>query len=169
MKKSAFELKGTLVRRMASGAILLASAGVITVAVADTAEDAAWTTYNHDFQGTRFNQTETTLSTSNVGGLKVKWTIPTPAPVTGTPVVSSDGFVYAGDMAGNLYALKTNGTLVWSKSIDPSGITASGAVAGNIVVVGALGGNVYGINRSNGSVVWSMRPDSHPVAAIWGS
>src|SRR5215471_9959713 len=119
-----------IVRRLISGATVLAGAAVITVAVADeSSDDAVWSTYNHDAAGTRFNQTENILSASNVGGLKVKWQIPTPAPVTGTPVVS-DGVVYAGDMAGIFYALKTDGTLLWSKSIDPSGITASAAVVG---------------------------------------
>jgi polyvinyl alcohol dehydrogenase (cytochrome) len=152
---------------MTSGAILAASAAVMTVAVADD-NTGAWYQYNYDAAGTRFNPVETTLSKSTVAGLKVKWTITTPAPVTGTPV-ASDGVVYAGDMAGNFYAVKTDGTLLWSKSIDPSGLTATAAIAGNLAVIGALGGNVYGINRSDGSIAWQMRPDPHPVAAIWGS
>jgi polyvinyl alcohol dehydrogenase (cytochrome) len=149
-------------------AIGVAGVSALTAAGADTSDDASWIMYNHDAQGTRFNQVEATIGTSNASGLHVKWQYPTPAPVTGTPIIS-DGAVYAGDMAGNFYAVKTDGTLLWKKQLDASGITASGAVAGNLVVVGALGGKVYGLNKANGNIVWSMRPDPHPVSAIWGS
>lgn len=159
----------SVTKRMATGAATLAAAGVITVANADsTTDDAQWIMYNHDFQGTRYNQVESTLGASNASGLHVKWQVATPMPVSATPVVS-DGVVYVGDMSGAFYAVKTDGTRLWTKSLDPGGITATAAVAGNIVVVGGLSGTVYGVNRADGSLAWSMRPDPHPVAAIWGS
>jgi polyvinyl alcohol dehydrogenase (cytochrome) len=132
------------------------------------ADDGDWIMYNYDARGTRYNSAEQSIGVSNAPSLKVKWQYATPAPVSATPVVS-DGNVYAGDMAGNFFALNANGTLKWSKLLDASGITASAAVAGNLVIVGALSGAVYGLNRNDGSIAWTMRPDSHPLAAIWGS
>jgi polyvinyl alcohol dehydrogenase (cytochrome) len=155
--------------RVLLGTLVITGVGAITAAHADDAtDDASWSMYNHDVAGTRFNAAESTIGTSNASALKVKWQFATPAPVAATPVVE-DGFVYAGDLSGAFYAVKTDGTLLWSKQLDPSGISASAAVAGKLVVVGSLGGTVYGINRNDGSIVWSMRPDPHPVAAIWGS
>src|ERR1051325_10540101 len=95
-------------RRLLSIAIAVAGVSALGAAGADTSDDASWIMYNHDAQGTRFNQAEATIGTGNASGLHVKWQYPTPAPVTGTPVVS-DGAVYAGDMAGNFYAGKADG------------------------------------------------------------
>jgi polyvinyl alcohol dehydrogenase (cytochrome) len=156
-------------RHLLSGGVGVALAASITIVEAATgSNDANWSMYNHDATGTRVNSAETTIGTGNAASLHVKLTVNTPAPVSATPIVS-DGVVYAGDMSGAFYAVKTDGTLLWSKPIDASGITASAAIAANLVVVGSLGGTVYGINRNDGSVAWSMRPDPHPLAAIFGS
>lgn len=159
----------TGLRRAISGTAAFAIVAGITVVHAATAtNDANWAMYNHDATGSRVNAAETTIGTGNAGSLHVQWQFKTPAPVAATPIVS-DGVVYAGDMSGAFYAVKSDGTLLWSKQIDASGITASAAVAANLVVVGSLGGTVYALNRNDGSVAWSMRPDPHPLAAIYGS
>src|SRR5882672_1440248 len=126
-----------------------------------------WPMYNRDRAGTRFNSAESQIGKNTASGLHVKWTFATPAPVSGTPVVA-DGKVYAGDMSGKFYAFKSNGMLLWSTQLSGA-ITASAAIAGNVVVFGDISGNLYGLNRTTGATIWSFKPDAHPVAAIWGS
>jgi polyvinyl alcohol dehydrogenase (cytochrome) len=147
---------------------LCATAAPATRADDDDQEDCGnWPMYNHDRSGTRFNSEENTLRASNIAGLHVKWQRDTPAPVSGTPVVV-DNTVYAGDLSGKFYALKSDGTLLWSTQL-LGPITASALVTGNMLVLGDISGNLYGLNRKTGAAVWSFRPDPHPVAAIWGS
>jgi len=130
-------------------------------------DGADWPTFNHDNAGTRYNSTESTLGVANASGLKIKWQFPTPAPVPGTPVVAKD-MVYAGDMSGLFYALNRNGKLLWSRQL-AGPVTASALVTESAIVIGDINGNLYGLKPSNGAIVWQMRPDAHPVSAIWGS
>jgi polyvinyl alcohol dehydrogenase (cytochrome) len=164
------EMRMTHFSRLCLGAALvLGASSVATLAHADTAYDAAdWPMYNYDPAGTRYNAAESTLGTGNVSGLHILWQYPTPAPVSGTPVVVN-GVVYAGDMAGFFYALRSSdGALVWSRQLQGQ-VTASALVTKKRVVVGDINGNMYGLDRTTGAIVWSMRPDPHPLAAIWGS
>jgi polyvinyl alcohol dehydrogenase (cytochrome) len=154
------------------GALLGLSVGQTAIGHADDAVDEDsdandWPTYNRDRTGSRFNSAESTIGTSNASHLKVNWRFPTTAPVSATPVVADDA-VYAGDMSGKVYALSRSGALLWSKQLAGS-ITASATVAGGVVVVGDLSGNLYGLKRANGAIQWQMKPDAHPLAAIFGS
>lgn len=154
------------------GGALVATAMVISatgVARADDSTDSQndWPMYNRDRSGSRTNPVESTLGTGSVGGLHVKWQFQTPAPVAGTPAVVGN-VVYAGDMSGKFYALSSDGVLRWSTQVKGP-ITASALVSGNMVVFGDISGNLYGLERTHGNIVWSMRPDAHPQAAIWGS
>lgn len=150
----------------------LAAALVLTATTMSRADDASdalndWPMFNRDRTGSRFNPVESALTTANVGGLHVKWQFNTPAPVAATPAVVGN-VVYAGDMSGKFYALQSDGTLLWSTQVNGA-ITASALVMGNMVIFGDISGNLYGLQRNNGAIVWSMRPDPHPLAAIWGS
>jgi polyvinyl alcohol dehydrogenase (cytochrome) len=129
---------------------------------------AEWSTYNHDPQGTRHNQEEWRLSPDNVGKLSVKWSFPTALPVAGTPAVA-DGRVFVGDFSGAFYALSArNGALRWrAQALAP--ITASANVTESRVLFGDQGGFIYGLDEHDGSVKWQIRPNPHPLAAIWGS
>jgi polyvinyl alcohol dehydrogenase (cytochrome) len=155
------------------GATLALCATFVPVTHADGGDDAEsgdandWPMFNHDRSGTRFNTAEGALRPSNVSKLHVKWQFSTPAPVSGTPVVA-DNVVYAGDMSGKFYALKSNGTLLWSTQVFGA-ITASALVTGTVVVFGDISGNLYGLDKNTGVIVWSFKPDAHPQAAIWGS
>jgi polyvinyl alcohol dehydrogenase (cytochrome) len=150
--------------------LLLATIGGSVAVRADSPKSADandWPTFNHDVEGTRYNAAEHTLKKSNVGGLQVLWQFPTPAPVSGTPIVVNDT-IYAGDMSGAFYALDRDGALLWSTQLAGS-ITASALMAGKVVVIGDIAGNVYGLDRDDGAIEWQMRPDPHPLASIWGS
>lgn len=157
---------------MRTSGSLLAAALVFSSASAALADDNLdsqndWPMFNRDRSGSRYNPVEKTLGADTVGGLHVKWEFKTPAPVAGTPAVVGN-VVYAGDMSGMFYAVKSDGTLLWKTQLQGP-ITASALVMGNMVIFGDLAGNLYGLQRTNGAVVWSMRPDEHPFAAIWGS
>ena len=130
-------------------------------------EGGDWLSYNHDSKGSRYNSAENTLRASNVSGLQVKWQFPTPAPVTGTPVVANN-LVYAGDMSGQFYALGRNGNLLWSRQL-AGAVTASALITDQAIIVGTISGTLYGLKPTTGAVLWSMRPDAHPVAGLWGS
>jgi polyvinyl alcohol dehydrogenase (cytochrome) len=140
--------------------------GAIQLPTCDT-DDGQWTEFNHDLSGTRNNRLENTLSKSNVSGLKIKWQIPAAGPVNGTPAVA-DGKVYVGDGSGLLYAITTAGSIIWKTQLQGP-VTASVTVVGPLLTVGDLSGNIYGVRRDTGAVVWTTKPDSHPLATIFGS
>jgi outer membrane protein assembly factor BamB len=125
--------------------------------------------YNHDPLGTRNNTAEHMLSPANVGKLGVAWNYPTAAPVAGTPAVV-DGVVYAGDEAGNFYAVNAdNGRLLWQKHV-VAPVTNSALVIHDTVVFGDIGGFIYGLDAESGATRWQIRPSpSIQQSAIWGS
>ena len=127
-----------------------------------------WPMFNHDERGTRHVRGETRLSPWSVGRLRKLWEVPTPGAVTGTPAVVDDG-LYIGDWAGNFYKLRArDGSIAWTtKTIAP--ISASAMVQGNTVVFGDQAGFIYGLDRDTGAVKWQIRPNEHPLAAIFGS
>jgi polyvinyl alcohol dehydrogenase (cytochrome) len=126
-----------------------------------------WPMYNHDPLGTRFNSAERALSSKNVRELGIKWMYPTAGDVYATPAVV-DNTVYAGDSKGVFYALTSGGRLLWTFNA-AAGITSSALVTNRMVFFGDQGGNIYGLDRNTGDKIWSVRPNSHPLAAIWGS
>jgi outer membrane protein assembly factor BamB len=134
-----------------------------------TPNASAWAMYNHDPLGTRNNTAEHTLNPANVGNLGIVWNYPTTAPVAGTPAVV-DGGVYAGDEAGNFYAVNAeNGRLLWQKHV-VAPITDSALVTHDTVVFGDIGGLIYGLNAETGATRWQIRPSpSIQQSAIWGS
>src|SRR5215471_17232697 len=156
---------------LTTGAIVAAAAttradGSIQLPTCDT-DDGAWAEYNHDATGTRYNRLETTLSRSNVSGLKIQWQIPAAGPVNGTPAVA-DGKLYIGDGSGLFYGITTSGTVLWKTQLQGP-LTASPTIVGSLVIIGDLSGNIYGVRRDTGAVVWTTHPDSHPYASIFGS
>jgi outer membrane protein assembly factor BamB len=138
---------------------------ITTASADDNSHD--WPMYNANAEGTRSSSAEKVLTRSSVGGLTELWRFATPAAVTGTPIVVGN-MLYVGDLAGNLYALTRDGVLTWTAHTITR-VTASAIVVNNKVIVGDLSGTIYGFDRSSGSLVWSVRPNSHPTAAIWGS
>jgi outer membrane protein assembly factor BamB len=134
-----------------------------------TPNPSAWAMYNRDPLGTRNNTAEHTLSPANVGQLGVAWNYPTAAPVAGTPAVA-DGVVYAGDEAGNFYAVNAdNGRLLWQKHIFGP-VTDSALVTRGTVVFGDLAGFIYGLDAESGATRWMIPPSqSIRQTGIWGS
>ncbi len=155
-----------------AGIVLLAVHGVLcgqapTAPQTISADANDWPMYNHDAQGTRFNSSESTLTKTNVHGLKYKWAYLTAGDVYATPAVV-DETVYAGDTRGNFYALTSRGQLLWQQKAKAA-ITSSALVTDRMVFFGDQGGNIYGLDRSSGAIRWTVHPNPHPLASIWGS
>jgi polyvinyl alcohol dehydrogenase (cytochrome) len=126
-----------------------------------------WPMYNHDSLGTRFNSRESALSTTTARKLQYKWIYFTAGDVYATPVVVDDT-VYAGDTSGIFYALTSRGQLVWQYKAQAA-ITSSALVTNRMVFFGDQSGYIYGLDRVSGDMIWSVRPNPHPLSAIWGS
>jgi outer membrane protein assembly factor BamB len=136
----------------------------------DCPSSGDWPMSGFDPTGSRNNTGEHTLSAANIGRLGVAWTFPTAAAVTGTPAVV-DGVVYAGDFAGNFYAVNANtGRLVWQKKIGAP-VSDSPLVTDGVVVFGDLAGNVWGLNANTGATLWTVHPARPGIARsqIFGS
>ena len=144
--------------------------------------DSNWTSAGHDIQNTRHQDSETEISTSTVGGLKVKWEFTTDGDVSATPAVDGSK-VYFPDWAGYLSAVdRETGKLVWKSSIaTASGVAfdkarATPVIVGDKVIVGTQGsilvpgggpgGKLLAFNKNTGALVWSTQLDSHPAAII---
>jgi hypothetical protein len=63
-------------------ALLISTLAFAGTSLADNSSSGGWTEYNYDTLGTRDNVAEKTLSTSNVGGLKIEWQYATPGPAS---------------------------------------------------------------------------------------
>ena len=140
-----------------------------------------WPTAGNDLQNTRYQNTESKISPSNVDKLATKWVFTTGDDVSATPAVDG-ATVYVPDWAGNLYAIdKKTGEQVWSVKIaDFTGVPgdktrATPALAGDKVIIGTQrsvlagggsGGKVLAFNKHTGALVWSTQADNHPAAII---
>jgi polyvinyl alcohol dehydrogenase (cytochrome) len=156
-----------MTKRVGAAAFLLALSGFST-ARADESGSADWPMYNYDVAGTRNNTGEKTLGPWNASRLHQLWNVPTPAPVTGTPVVVADD-LYVGDWANNFYKVSaSSGHIGWTTQAQAP-ISASGLVLGDQVFFGDQAGFIYGLNRHTGKVQWTIRPNMHPLAAIFSS
>lgn len=139
-----------------------------------------WPMYNHDAAGTRYNSAEKELSVATVGGLEVKWSLPTEGPIAGTPAVV-DNIVYAVDGLGWVYAVNRDGAELWRTYLEDAPIenpppffitprvSASVLVTNNSVIVGDLRGFIHGLDRATGDERWHIRPNQDDAAAIFGS
>jgi polyvinyl alcohol dehydrogenase (cytochrome) len=139
---------------------------------------ADWPMYNHDPSGSRVNPHESVLSPSAVRsqGLAVRWRFATAGSVSGTPAVVH-GVVYAGDLDGNVYALRDAGrrpVLLWQTNVGAE-ITGSPLVlslpGGRAeVILGDQAGYVDGLNAATGAIDWRVRPNTtNAKVAIYGS
>jgi polyvinyl alcohol dehydrogenase (cytochrome) len=148
----------------------LVPSGVDVVA----ADPNDWPMYNHDPAGSRDNFAEHALSPATVGDLGVRWTFPTAGPIAGTPAVVND-HVYAADATGTVYALDRDGHELWRThlTVGPTfsnvKITASALVTNRTVIIGDLAGVIHGLDVDTGAEKWTVRPNPHPFASIWGS
>jgi polyvinyl alcohol dehydrogenase (cytochrome) len=133
-----------------------------------------WPMYNHDPSGSRYNSAETRLRPDNVSGLQVLWNFPTAGPIAGTPAVVDDQ-VYVADATGVVYALDRDGHELWQTTLQVGPtfshvkVSASVLVTNHTVIIGDLSGQIHGLDVDTGAEKWTIRPNPHPFASIWGS
>jgi polyvinyl alcohol dehydrogenase (cytochrome) len=127
-----------------------------------------WAMYNYDVSGTRHNTREDKLTPWNVGGLHQIWNVPTPAPVTGTPIVVDDK-AYVGDWLGNFYKLDArNGHIAWTAHVDGP-VSGTALLYQTRLIFGDQLGFIYGLDPTSGAIKWKVRPNPHSEAAIFGA
>jgi polyvinyl alcohol dehydrogenase (cytochrome) len=126
----------------------------------------AWTNFNFDYDNSRNNRFETTLTTANVSMLKEKWSFDMMlGGVTSTPIVV-DGQVFVTDhgrqnrdspdnIPGAMYAFEAQtGTLQWKKEMVFPIRASTPLVVGETVYAGG-GWTIYAWNRRDGTQIWA--------------
>jgi outer membrane protein assembly factor BamB len=89
--------------------------------------------------------------------------------ITTTPIITEDpdgpggptsGLVFLGDRGGYFYCFYLNGKIKWkSKKLDDR-TQVMPVMAGNTIYVGANKGFIYGINATNGEIIWRYRAEA---------
>jgi outer membrane protein assembly factor BamB len=176
----------------ASATVFLLLSGWLPAQASHPASSVDWPTWGYDVSRTGYNPNETTLTTSNVGGLQKLWTFTFPATTYNAPVVAADvlvngtptDLIYVGDNAGDLYALKAdNASVVWQANLGvnntpcfgPLGVTGSGVLDRSTNRIYAIGGDgmLYAFDLATGQVAagWPVRITStnRPNEFVWSS
>jgi len=94
-------------------------------------------------------------------GSKV-WEIPPEnldGPISGTPLIVDDN-IYFGTETGTFYAVNTEGTPIWSQTIEGS-LYSSPVAAGDLILVASTNmENLLSAYTSDGAKRWTFAPDS---------
>ena len=115
---------------------------------------ADWPMERDTANGLGVNPDEQSLNTSNVPGLKQKWSIIAASPVGLSPPVVVGGQLYDGASNGRLYSINTTTSQGWS--VQPGNqIGGSPAVVGGSVYLGD-GFSLYALDASNGATKWHV-------------
>jgi hypothetical protein len=146
---------------------------VLVVAVALVATSCDWSMFGYDPGNSRYNPSETTSSSQNVGTIREAWAgLIGSSPGSSSPV-TGDGKVFIGGQNGVLDAFDENGVVncglgclpEWSSA--PEGTPVSSpAVSGSTVFVGA-GGQLFAYD-ANGSTNCSGTPTA-TCQPLWSS
>ncbi len=154
--------------------ILLISLSLTICITAGSAEN--WPKYRRDYAnsghsaetGTLANGV-TTVNSSNISSLHLKWSHNLGGKISGTPAVVN-GVVYVGTWGGVVYALNavTGGT-IWSHNLCGCRIAGSPMVINGVVYIGAANARLYALNASTGATIWSTLLTSQTAAEIWSS
>jgi hypothetical protein len=155
--------------------VTASSSGVPSSEITDvyfvTAQDQ-WVTWGKTAYRNSYNPTETTLTSSNVSGLKLLWQTTLGGVITDEPIVvanvagTSEGPVdvlYVGDAHANLYAINAGtGKVLWSKTLQTEAINGNSSDPAQQYCFDQPGG-LYGIG---GTPV--ADPASNTVYAVDG-
>jgi polyvinyl alcohol dehydrogenase (cytochrome) len=97
----------------------------VYAALPASADTPAWSMGGHDFQNTRSNPVQKTVSASNASRLATKWAATTHGDVSATPAVVG-GAVYFPDWGG--YITKADvktGATIWTKKLSDYGYNSA--------------------------------------------
>lgn len=138
-------------------ALLCAVATLLAVVAFATPAPAAWRQF-HAGPARLGVSPKTSITTANVGKLRVRWSRATGKSAEGinSSAAVVDGRVFVGSDDGRLYAFGAGGARLWDKRIGGR-VRSSPAVANGRVFIGSDNGNVQARRVKNGSLVWSHR------------
>jgi outer membrane protein assembly factor BamB len=119
-----------------------------------------WSNFGFNSQNTRYNLSEQTLSTLNVGNLKTSWKIHAASGLETSPI-ASQGILYisAANAKGTFYAINTaNGKLRWSTNFGGP-IYATPAIFNNVIYIGVhptkdTFGSLFALDATTGAILW---------------
>jgi outer membrane protein assembly factor BamB len=112
--------------------------------------DSPWPMFRQNLNHTGVSP----YNTSNNNG-KLKWSFTTGYSIQASPVIDSDGIIYAGSWDDNLYSIEPDGTEKWNFSTG-SGISSAAAIGSDgTIYIGSGDKNVYAINP-DGTQIWSF-------------
>ena len=84
------------------------------------------------------------------------WQYTTDKPVRSSPAIDPDGTIYFGSLDGNLYALRSNGTLKWRYAIGQPIFSTPAISTDNYLYIGASDGYLYSLTAA-GTERWRFR------------
>src|SRR5580765_5345768 len=138
----------------------------------------SWNGWGENTHNTRFQSGPAGLPPAAVPRLKVKWAFgfPGDTDANAQPTIVG-GRVFVGSQGAKVYALSAeSGCVHWffdAKGSVRGAVTIGEVTTGNgrayMAFFGDLSGNVYALNASTGALVWTMRPEAHPLARITAS
>jgi len=139
--------------------------------------------YGHDNQRTNFNPDETTLSASNVNQWVSRWQVnlgsthTSTASSSGPSISGGRAFLGSNTSSGpNFFSVDAvSGTVVWSDILTFTsrcfnvGIGSTPAISGTLLSVGGSDSAFYGIDATNGHILWRNPMNAGSSAFAWES
>ena len=157
----------------------LLSAGLVVAALWSSAARAAWTEGWPGWGGLlpgnqRQAPYETIISPATVGKLVAKWSFTSAGNIASTPTLFA-GVVYFDDDRGGVYALSARtGKQVWMRWMSSytgqtsSESRSSPAISGSLIILAdRRSGNVVGVDRTTGNMVWKTDVDQGAQKNPW--
>ena len=123
-------------------------AGLAILAVGLLASGCDWNQFGFDPGGSRFNNTESIISTANVSTLVQRFSAPTGAAIFFSSPAIAHGVAYIGSENDTFYAFNaSSGTLLWTANTTNI-VDSSPAVADGVVYVSDGNGNLYAFDAA---------------------
>jgi alcohol dehydrogenase (cytochrome c) len=136
--------------------------GSLLCGCGERAAEGAWPLPNADLEGTRA-ATGSSIDSSNVGGLRVRWRFRfTAAPgfsgsFASTPVVARDT-VYVQDLRSNVFALdRSTGVPLWRRRYRAPNDGPNGLAVDEKRVYGATDAHAFALDAATGRELWRQR------------
>lgn len=151
----------------------MASLAVVLCLAADAAAQTDWPMFGQNVANTANSAAETTISTKNVGKLRLKWTFQTGGDVSARAAVVNK-VAYFPDWGGNLWAVNAlNGKLIWGDQLSTYGLAnptharSTPAVVDGVLYIGVQQGAwMLAINAATGQLIWKTQLESADPLAI---